>query len=150
MCVTRQFLPPLCISAAVALYVHLRWDQIPSQFAVHWTTDGVPIGWADKTAGGIYGWLLFGALIDLALAGLSLAILLRSRRPNAACLTRSLLTVMAYTITTGFSLPAVIALRSVHHYPLKVLFGSFVALIVAFFMLLNRILFRMMRMASRH
>lgn len=146
--VARHFLPPLSIAAAVALCVHLHWQRIPPQFAVHWTINGIPNGWADKTAVGIYGWLLFDALIVLALAGLSLGILLRAHRRNVASVTLSLLTVVAYTVTTGFSLPAIIALRSVHHFPLRVLVAILAALMIAYFMLLNRIIFRMSRLVS--
>lgn len=149
MRVARHFLPPLSISAAVTLYVHLNWERIPPQFAVHWTMDGIPNGWAAKTAVNIYGWPLSAALIVLALAGLSLGILLRSHRRNVASVTVSLLTVVAYVITTGFSLPAIIALRTVHHFPLKALTTILVALMVTYFMLLNRIIFRMKRMGSR-
>jgi uncharacterized membrane protein len=52
---------PLLFLAGVALYLHSHWDRIPSRFPVHFDITGTPNRWANKSAAGLYGMLIFGA-----------------------------------------------------------------------------------------
>jgi uncharacterized membrane protein len=135
--VSFHFLPPLLIPGVVALYLRAHWNEIPPRFAVHFTMDGVPNGWSYKTVAGIYGPLLFAALIVVFQAGLCLAILLGSRRTSAATVALSVITAVAYFVATVFSLVAVLAL---HHVPMWVLMAA----IVVYFVVLGSLVFRAM------
>jgi len=61
-------LAPFAILAATAVYLHLHWDQIPDRFPVHWGIDGRPNGWSVRTPMGVYGSLVLGLSILVALA----------------------------------------------------------------------------------
>lgn len=76
---------PFAILAATAAYLGFRWDEIPVRFPVHWGIDGQPNGWSVRTPMGVYGPLLFGAAILIAMALSSYAVthLGRSVRPSA-------------------------------------------------------------------
>jgi uncharacterized membrane protein len=73
-------LVPLVILAVAALYLQVHWDSIPERRPIHWGLDGQPNGWADRTPGGVYGPLAFGAGANLWLFGFSLAVWYGSRR----------------------------------------------------------------------
>jgi uncharacterized membrane protein len=60
---------PFAILAATAIYLHMRWNDIPEIFPVHWGISGRPNGWSTRTPMGVYGPLIMGAAI---IAGLSL------------------------------------------------------------------------------
>jgi uncharacterized membrane protein len=139
--VASHLLPPLVIPGAVALYLRAHWDQIPPRWAVHWTMDGIPNGWSYKTVAGIYGPLLFGALIILFMAGVCLAILVGSRRGSATSPVVSVMTAVAYAIAASFSLGGVLAL---HYVPMWVV----VSMVVGYFIVLGGIIFRTMRATS--
>jgi uncharacterized membrane protein len=73
-------LVPLVILAIAALYLQVHWDRIPERRPVHWGLDGQPNRWVDRTPGGVYGPLAFGAGANLWLFGFSLAVWYGSRR----------------------------------------------------------------------
>jgi uncharacterized membrane protein len=135
--VAWHFLPPLAIPGAVALYLRAHWHEIPARFAVHWTTDGVPNGWAYKTVAGIYGPLLFAALIIVFLAGLCLSILLGSRRRSPATAAISVMTASAYLVAAAFSLMGVLAL---HYVPM----WAVAAMMIGYIVVLGSIVVRAM------
>ena len=72
-------LPPFAFPLATALYLHAHWDQIPDRFPIHWGASGQPNGWAHRTAGGVYGPLLFAAGLMLLMLLLGLAMYYGSR-----------------------------------------------------------------------
>lgn len=72
-------LPPFAFPLAAAVYLQAHWDQIPERFPIHWGADGRPNGWAHRTAGGVYGPLLFAAGLMLLILLLGLAMYYGSR-----------------------------------------------------------------------
>ncbi len=70
---------PFAILLATGVFLHFRWDEIPTRFPVHWGIDGQPNGWSSRTPMGVYEPLLFGALIS-ACMWLTAHTLLRSAR----------------------------------------------------------------------
>jgi uncharacterized membrane protein len=141
--IARRFLPPLAIPCAASLDVYIHWRQIPERYAIHWAHDGTANGWAIKTFNGLYGPPLFGALIVVFLAGISLSILHGSRRNSPTSLAISLCTLFAYTAALCSSLAPFISL----HPPLPVAVFSplFASLIVMFLLMLGRVLYRMFK-----
>jgi uncharacterized membrane protein len=71
---------PLLFLAGAAMYLHSHWDQIPERYPVHYTFDGTPNRWADRTVRGVYGPLVLGGELTLWLFGLALAGWYGSRR----------------------------------------------------------------------
>src|ERR1700683_367041 len=64
---------PLLLLGGVAMYLHSHWYQIPARYPVHFTLDGTPNRWADRTFRGVYGPLLLGGELALWLFALVLA-----------------------------------------------------------------------------
>ncbi len=141
-----RFLPPLAIPCAAALDVYLHWQQIPERYAVHWAHDGTANGWAIKTLSGLYGPPLFGALIIVFLAGISLSILHGSRRSSPTSPAVSLCTLIAFMAAFISSLVPFIALHP--PLPYAVFSPLFASLIVVFFLMLVRIVYRMIKAAN--
>jgi uncharacterized membrane protein len=141
-----RFLPPLAIPCAAALDVYLHWQQIPQRYAVHWAHDGTANGWANKTFAGLYGPPLFGALIIVFLAGISLSILNGSRRSSPTSPAVSLCTLLAFMAAFCSSLTPFIALHP--PLPYAVFSPLFASLIVLFFLMLGRIFYRMFKTAN--
>jgi uncharacterized membrane protein len=79
-------LGPFAILLAVAVYLRLRWDEIPPSFPVHWGIDGTPNGWSARTPLDVYWPLLVGAAILALISASSYAIrhLMRSVRAPAS------------------------------------------------------------------
>jgi uncharacterized membrane protein len=73
-------IPPLLLLACAAMYLHSHWDQIPARYPVHYSFDGTPNGWAERTVRGVYGPLFFGSELTLWLFALALAGWYGSRR----------------------------------------------------------------------
>jgi uncharacterized membrane protein len=71
---------PLLFPAGAALYLHAHWDSIPEKHAVHWTLDGQPDRWADRSFRGVYGPLILAAEMNLWLFGFALATWYGARR----------------------------------------------------------------------
>ncbi len=70
---------PFAVLAGVALFLAGRWEAIPDRFPIHWGLDGTPNGWASRSAVGVYGPLVLGALLCL----LALALRAVSRRRHS-------------------------------------------------------------------
>jgi uncharacterized membrane protein len=82
-------LSPFAILAATAMYLRLRWDDIPSRFPVHWGASGHPNGWSVRTPMGVYTPLLLGAGVMAAVAASS-HVALHFGRPVLGSAARSL------------------------------------------------------------
>lgn len=88
-------LAPFALPLAAALYLQAHWAQIPARFPIHWGADGQPNGWANRTAGGVYGPLLFAAGLMLLILLVSLAMYYGSRHsPQVLAVLRILIGVM--------------------------------------------------------
>ncbi|MCZ2077337.1 MAG: DUF1648 domain-containing protein [Bryobacteraceae bacterium] len=98
------FLIPMAILAGTAVYLHLHWDQIPPRFPVHWGTDGTPNGWSTRSFAGVYGPLLFGAIIVLFILGISVVISWGSRRSALQSTSQLVLLAVACIVAAGGSL----------------------------------------------
>ncbi|MGD0788408.1 MAG: DUF1648 domain-containing protein [Terracidiphilus sp.] len=141
-----RFLLPLAVPCAAALDVYLHWQQIPERYAIHWAHDGTANGWATKTFAGLYAPPLFGALIIVFLAGISLSILHGSRRSSPTSPAISLCTLFAYMVAFGSSLTPFIALHP--PLPYAVFSPLFASLIVVSLLMLVRIFYRMFKTAN--
>jgi uncharacterized membrane protein len=73
-------LPPFAAPLATAAYLRAHWAEIPARFPLHYDLAGTPDRWAEKTARGIYGPLLFAAGLMLLLLLLCVAIFHGARR----------------------------------------------------------------------
>jgi len=90
-------LGPFAFPLAAALYLQAHWAQIPERFPVHWGADGQPNGWANRTAGGVYGPLLFAAGLMLLILLLSLAMYYGARHsPQILAVLKILIGVMYF------------------------------------------------------
>jgi uncharacterized membrane protein len=88
-------LPPFAFPLATALYLQAHWDQISERFPIHWGANGQPNGWAHRTAGGVYGPLLFAAGLMLLMLLLGLAMYYGSRHsPQMLAVLKILIGVM--------------------------------------------------------
>jgi uncharacterized membrane protein len=97
------FLVPLALLAGTALYLRSQWDRIPARFPVHWGNNGVPNGWATRSFGGVYGPLIFGALIVLFMAGIYAATVCGSRRSTQQPFGQVVVLSVAWLIGAAFS-----------------------------------------------
>jgi uncharacterized membrane protein len=72
------WVPPFWISPAVLAaswaYLAKHWDELPARWAVHWGADGRANGWATPSFQGVYGVLLLGLVIWVALEAIVLAL----------------------------------------------------------------------------
>jgi uncharacterized membrane protein len=82
-------LSPFAILAATAMYLGLRWDDIPARFPVHWGVSGQANSWSIRTPMGVYWPLLFGAILMAAVAASSY-VALHYGRPARDSMARSL------------------------------------------------------------
>jgi uncharacterized membrane protein len=79
-------LSPFAILAVTAIYLGMRWDDIPARFPVHWGVSGAANGWSVRTPLGVYGPLLFGAIVMAAVAISSYAALHFGRSSHGSTL----------------------------------------------------------------
>ncbi|HXO45252.1 MAG TPA: DUF5808 domain-containing protein [Candidatus Cybelea sp.] len=77
-------LGPFVILLATACYIQAHWNQIPDRFPVHWGINGMPDGWSGRTPLGVYGPLLFGAALVIAISVPAYAISHSTQRVSAA------------------------------------------------------------------
>ena len=54
-----------------ALWLQAHWNQIPARWPRHWNAEGVANGWGARSAGGVYGPLLTGAVLLLIFVGIA-------------------------------------------------------------------------------
>ncbi|HEX4001430.1 MAG TPA: DUF5808 domain-containing protein [Candidatus Acidoferrales bacterium] len=64
-------LSPFAILVATSVYVGLHWSDIPDRFPVHWAASGNANGWSVRTPMGVFGPLLFGAVVMAIVAASS-------------------------------------------------------------------------------
>jgi uncharacterized membrane protein len=74
---------PLLLLAGAAMYLHSHWDQIPARYPVHFSYDGTPNRWVNRTVRGVYGPLLLGEELAVFLFGMALAGWYGSRRSES-------------------------------------------------------------------
>ncbi len=96
-------LPPFAFPLATALYLQAHWDQIPERFPIHWGAGGQPNGWAHRTAGGVYGPLLFAAGLMLLMLLLGLALYYGSRHSPQMLAVLKVLIGVTYLLALVFS-----------------------------------------------
>jgi uncharacterized membrane protein len=74
---------PLLFLGGVALYLHAHWDQIPSRYPIHFDITGAPNRWANKSAAGIYGMLIFGGQFGVFFFAMIVAAWYGTRRSDS-------------------------------------------------------------------
>lgn len=98
------FLPPAGLLGATALYLRGNWDRIPARFAIHWDLNGHPNGWSHRSAGGVYGPLILGALMILFLLALAMLTYRGARRGTQRSTVFVVMTAVSYLIALVFSM----------------------------------------------
>lgn len=109
-------LPPFALPLAAALYIQAHWSQIPGRFPIHWGVNGQPNGWANRTAGAVYGPLLFAAGLMLLMLLLALAMYYGSRHsPQMLAVLKILIGVMYFLglLFSGIGLVPVLSISPV-------------------------------------
>ncbi|MCX5772439.1 MAG: DUF1648 domain-containing protein [Candidatus Hydrogenedentes bacterium] len=71
---------PFLILAAGAVYLGLRWEEIPEKFPIHWGAHGVVNGWGTRTFFGVFGLLLLGTVVALGIVGGAVLVRVVGRR----------------------------------------------------------------------
>lgn len=74
---------PLAILGLAALWLHFNWYRIPARYPVHFNSIGQPNRWAERTAKGVYGPLIFGAELCVWTVAMALAGWFGSRRSRS-------------------------------------------------------------------
>ena len=103
-------LPPFSFPLAAAVYLQAHWDQIPERFPIHWGSSGEPNGWAHRTAGGVYGPLLFAAGLMLLMLLLGLAMYYGSRHSPQMLAVLKVLIAVTYFLGLMFSVVGLLPL----------------------------------------
>ena len=106
-------LPPFAFPLAAALYLQAHWDQIPERFPIHWGANGQPNGWAHRTAGGVYGPLLFAAGLMLLMLLLGLAMYYGSRHSPQMLAVLKILIGVTYFLGLLFTIVGLMPLLNV-------------------------------------
>src|SRR6185436_15693369 len=122
-------LVPLLFLAAAAFYLHSHWDSIPERQAIHWTIDGRPDKWADRSFRGVYGPMILAAEMTLWLFGFALATWYGSRRTEP--LRRPALGVFTALGWVTAIMMSGLAMQPVIKLPMTVLTGVFIAIILS-------------------
>ena len=95
---------PFAILAGAAGYLSVRWDEIPARFPIHWSLNGGPNGWGERTFAGVYGVLAIAAVICLFLFVSAWLMGSRSRGSVASRrMTRRMLLGVAYGLAGLFA-----------------------------------------------
>jgi uncharacterized membrane protein len=71
---------PFLILAAGAVYLGLRWEEIPEKFPIHWGAHGAVNGWGSRTFFGVFGLLLLGTVVALGIVGGAVLVRVVGRR----------------------------------------------------------------------
>ena len=103
-------LPPFAFPLAAAVYLQAHWEQIPERFPIHWGSSGEPNGWAHRTAGGVYGPLLFVAGLMLLMLLLGLAMYYGSRHSPQMLAVLKVLIAVTYFLGLMFSVVGLLPL----------------------------------------
>lgn len=126
---------PLLLIGICAAFLHQHWQSIPLRFAVHWSADGTPNRWVERSVHGVYGPLLFGAelcswILFAALAGWFGARRSRLRRP-----------VFGFMIATEYLLGflfSAIAINPLIHIPMWIFVLSPMLFMIAMLLVMAR------------
>jgi uncharacterized membrane protein len=97
---------PILLLAASAAFLHSHWDRIPERFPIHFTFNGTPNGWTDRTVQSVYGPLIVGSEISVVLLALGLTRWFGSRRPEPIR-KPALIMMLAVEWTVGFVFAAI-------------------------------------------
>ncbi len=103
-------LPPFAAPLATAAYLRAHWDEIPARFPLHYNLAGTPDRWAQKTARGVYGPLLFAAGLMLLLLLLGITIFHGARRGRQRTATLKLEIAALYFLAYIFTIVALMPL----------------------------------------
>jgi hypothetical protein len=98
---------------------------------VHWGMDGTPNGWSTRTFTGVYGPLLFGAIVVLNILAIFAITSWGSRRSAQHPAVQIVPIIVAYMIATGFSLAGLLPLHSVPLWGLLAFNVAFIGLLAA-------------------
>lgn len=109
----RLWLPPFLVMLAAAFYLHLRWNDIPERFPVHWGADAQPNGWANRDWLGVYGTLLLGTGTNLLTLGLAWLVARLSRKTVMRHVTVRVMLVLLYPLTFTFVVISLLPLANV-------------------------------------
>ena len=146
-------LSPFAILAATAIYLSLRWYDIPARFPVHWGASGQANGWSVRTPMGVYWPLLFGAIV-MAVVALSSYGALHYGRPARDSMARSLAADFAremgvFLLSVEFFLAVIFSFVG-----LLPLMGNrdpgVVPILIATLAMLTMLIFVMSRLAKHH
>jgi uncharacterized membrane protein len=99
---SSTFLPMI----GTGLLLVMRWQKIPSRFAIHWGLDGRPNGWTERSVGSIFGLLLVSSAM-VVVFGVIGELIARSSpghegRASLIRTTRSVLVACAWLMTILF------------------------------------------------
>jgi uncharacterized membrane protein len=147
-------LGPFAILAATAIYLRIRWDEIPARFPVHWGSSGRPNGWSDHTLMGVYWPLMFGACVIAIVAAVSYAALRFGQRPARDSMTRSMagdfarevgvfLLSLEFFLAVIFSFVGLLPLMANHD-------PGVMPILIATLAMLAALIFAMARLAKQH
>ncbi len=98
------WLPPFVAIAALALYLHLHWNQLPDPYPVHFGVHNEPNRWAHRDWTSVYLPLLVVTMTNLLFVGLSWLFARQSRKTVMRQISIRYLQVMAYPVTLTFVL----------------------------------------------
>jgi uncharacterized membrane protein len=98
------FLPPFCLLGSVALYLRANWERIPARFAIHWDSNGHPNNWGYRSAGGVFGPLVFGALVVVFIQAMAAFTYRGARRGTMRSTAFVAMTAVSYVIALVFSM----------------------------------------------
>ena len=96
-------LPPFAFPLVAAFYLQSQWNSIPERFPIHWGANGQPNGWANRTAGGVYGPLLFAAGLMMVMLLLGLAMYYGSRHSRQMLSVLKILIAVMYFLGLVFT-----------------------------------------------
>lgn len=77
-------LGPFLILLAAAVYVGVRWEDIPNRFPTHWNLAGKPDAWTAKTVAGVYRGIAIGVISCTMMLFTSYAVLHWTRLPRVS------------------------------------------------------------------
>jgi uncharacterized membrane protein len=110
-------IPFLCL-LFVAIYLQLRWNDIPESFPVHYGADGLPNRWAQRTPGSVFAPVFFGFYMNVFMLTLAWLNEHWARRSSMQQLTVRCLQWITWPLSGMFGL---IALSPVHPIPIWVM-----------------------------
>lgn len=105
-------LAPFVTLAAVAVYLHMHWNDLPVRFPVDWGTNGEPNGWANRDWEGVYGPLMSGAYLNTVFLALAWILSHEPRKTVMRYVTVRGLQFLLYPLTLTFVLAALQPLLS--------------------------------------